>query len=252
MPPASWIAARACRLTRFLTTAPPTLRETTSPYRPVPESARLAVWTTKCGVLTAFPSRKTRLKSAAERSLSSAGANSRSVSVGESGPALSPAPRNHRPTRSGAHPHSKAVSLCLVARVRLIGPFHNFLPGIRLEVDRGWRLSAPDYNRERLSRSRRNLRSTSALFPALRRRQSLAIIAEPWCFPSFLPPRGLQYIGAARRWNPTLTTVNFSTSVECPVDNWRPRTGFCLKSVFIPAKALFRPPISFRTHGIRP
>lgn len=34
-----------------------------------------------------------------------------------------------------------------------------------------------------------------------------------------------------------MTTAIFSTSVECPVDNLRPRTGFDLYSVFLSSPA---------------
>lgn len=49
-----------------------------------------------------------------------------------------------------------------------------------------------------------------------------------------------------------MTIATFSTSVECPVDNLRPRTGFGLKTVFLTPKTPISPQFSPKTERVRP
>lgn len=49
-----------------------------------------------------------------------------------------------------------------------------------------------------------------------------------------------------------MTIAIFSTSVECPVDNLRSRTGFGLKTVFLTRKMPFSSQFSPKTERLRP
>lgn len=252
-PPASAIAALSRRRTRLRSTAPPTLRDTTSPYRPFRPSRLRTMWITRLEPDSTFPLRNTCWNSLAFARVLR-WSRSRLTSVRKPAAALSAATRYDCPAGPGPHPRPKSVRFLLVPFVWLICALHGFpfcapagaLGPFRLR----FRL---DYNRDPAGTPRSLLASPSTVdlfysaprvadvcsglfasaplpfpalpaanFPPLRPRRPVAIIRRA-LVRSSSSPRGHQ-LHKSPGGDPALSTHAFSTPVDCPVENLRART----------------------------
>lgn len=123
-------ACRSLRLTRFLSTAPPTFFPATRPYLKAP-SAPSAITTTMPPARYRRPVRNTRSKSGRRRSVETA-----RRSCGETLATLVATRLDDLASRTGLHPMSETVVALAAAYFGLICPFHGILYGVEIDRNR--------------------------------------------------------------------------------------------------------------------